>query len=230
MAPIFFVGEGVTDVGPDQYIEPIRLSLDEQGGFRRSSDAPCGVLPLLVLRSLNVSNPNVSTMNAQTRRTRRLHGKGFERKALAAIVDAKARGALALVMVSDRDGEKNRARLSEMKKGRDAAARQGHLLPAALGQCIEKPEAWLLADSKALCEALNIKLPGAIPDPESIRDPKEHLAGFYAQDTSDRRAWERHEAIAGVADVDTLAKHCPKGFRPFRDEVVKRLSPLFEEV
>ncbi len=225
MRRILFVGEGSTDVGLER--TPVRLWLagDTDGpdeGKRR------GVVPVLVLRALREGMPGAAVeMEAVLTRTRRMHGRGFARKVKAAMVDAQAAGLDGVVFVIDRDGGSGRARLSEMRDGRAKGEADGFAVPTVLGMAIEMLEAWLLADETALNHALGITLPGALPDPEGIADPKAKLNEVDDPAKFAGDAVARDEAIAEATRLNVVCKRCPRGFRPFHDEVVQRLGPLF---
>lgn len=80
-----------------------------------------GAVAVLVRRLLSEAwDREVSSWEVETGVLRRIHqGKGFERKAELAVVEAQARGHRAVVIVVDRDGPKNTTRLDALRRGRD---------------------------------------------------------------------------------------------------------------
>ena len=226
MRRILFVGEGVTDVGDAKTVSPLWLSDEGSGGDAQDEREPRGVVPILVLRSLREASQQDVPVERHTRYLRRLHGRSFARKIKVAMVDAVRMGADGVVIVVDRGGQKNRARLDEMRRGKENAEEDGVRVPAALGIAIEELEAWLLADEQAIARVLGVQVKGPHPDPESIGDPKARLKQEYHADSSRREDWERHEAVAEALSLDVLRKRCPKGFEPLRAEVAQALGPV----
>lgn len=224
MGHILFVGEGVTDVGAEGGPSAVQTTAPRDGS---DEGRPRGVIPILVLRVLACARCQPSLrLAAKSRFLRRMHGRGFARKVKAAMVDAVRDRAIAVVVVADRGGERNRKRLEEMKKGRDDAAQDGINVPAALGLAVEELEAWLLADETAISATTGMTLAGALPDPESDNNPKSTLSRLYSQATARKDRWRLHEAIADGIDLDSLARRCPRGFSPFQQEILERLSHL----
>ncbi|MBM4397859.1 MAG: DUF4276 family protein, partial [Deltaproteobacteria bacterium] len=118
--------------------------------------------------------------------------RGLAAKVLLALKESAREGVDAVVVVVDRDGRgTNGEKLKRLRDGRDLARREGLTLPAALGVAIETMEAWLLADQRALSEAIGSKV-RLQPSPENLcgekgsdRHPKTRLDRLAAgQDRS----------------------------------------------
>ncbi len=185
-----------------------------------------GAIPVLVLRALREAAPPAAVeIEAITARPRRMHGRGFSAKVRVAMADAEARGLDGVVFVIDQDGCPERAQ--ELREGRSKGEREGLAVPTAVGVAVEMLEAWLLADEAALSRVLGVVRPGSLPQPESLSDPKSKLKELDEHDRFDGDAVARGEAIAETADLEVLCKRCPKGFEPFRGEVVRRLGRIF---
>jgi len=221
---ILFVGEGVTDVGDTE----VSITMSPSGS---SDDCGCkqvGVIPILTARCIGgLYGDSPPQFQRLARETRRLHGRGFAKKVRAAVADAIRAEADAVVFVSDRGGAKNRERLSAMQRGKEESREKGLFMPTVVGLAIEELEAWLLADAAAVSTVSGVPAKGATQDPETIEDPKNTLRQQCEGDTSGRREWQRHEAIAQAADINALVTRCPKGFKPFHDEIRTALLPLF---
>ena len=226
MRRILFVGEGVTDVGDAKTASALWLSGDASDGEARAEREPRGVVPILVLRSLRETSQQKVRVERCSSYLRRLHGRSFARKIRVAMIDAVWMGADGIVIVVDRGGRKNSARLDEMRRGKESAEKDRVRVPAALGIAIEELEAWLLADEQAIAQVLGTRGTGSHPDPEGIKDPKARLKQAYHTDGAHREDWERHEAVAEALSLGVLRKRCPKGFQPFYAEVTQVLGPV----
>jgi hypothetical protein len=214
---IRFVGEGASDIGGERAV---------------------GAVPILTRRLIAAGLGEPPAMEHDTAPLPRFHhGKGYAQKARVAIKEAHREGLDGIAIVVDRDGERRGAeRLKLLRQGRDAAAQEVPL-PAVVGVAIETLEAWLLADEPAIGRVLGLEAPPPRgPDPESLdgrpgtdRHPKSRLAGHLALDASAGRSNQaRLEAIAAETDLAELERRCPRGFKPYADEVRDRLAPLFE--
>jgi len=226
MVRIMFVGEGVTDVGDVRCPSTMAVSDREQHESAPPQQSPRGVIPILVLRSLKQGcKQSTLSFERHARHFARLHARGFARKVKAAMVDARRQGVQALAIVVDRGGQKNANRLQEMELGRQQANADNVTIPTALGLAIEELEAWLLCDEKAIAAALGTTITELNPAPEGIKHPKRELDRLCAPVRSDAVL----ESIAAKTSLDLLAKRCPRGFVPFRDEVLDAVAPLFVE-
>jgi hypothetical protein len=154
-----------------------------------------------------------------------------------AIQKARASGHQALVVLMDDRREDDKPILEKLKEGRQEAEQAGYCLPTALGTAIKEIEAWILADDKArpwgLGEEGNKPLEDA---PEDIDDPKSRFSKLYGDymqklkeqgqaQLPDERMCQEH--IIAQIDINTLSKRCPKGFKPFLEEIKTHILPLF---
>ena len=223
MGHVLFVGEGSKDVGR----EVTRVLALTEDGIQSDDPSPCGVVPILVLRSLaEAKRARRFSFRASSRSRRRSHKGGYGKQVLMAITDAVHDKASAVVVVTDRDGESNQSRLTEMVRGRELAESKGLVCPTALGLAIEELEAWLLADEMAIASATGKRPDRLLPDPEADDNPKATLQTYLPKISDAQEGPWPYEAIAEVIDLETLKKRCPKGFGPFYDEVTKNLSHL----
>lgn len=146
------------------------------------------------------------------------HGKGGKlfKRAVRWIKEADKRGADALVLLVDEDGEsERRTQISE------AQCSSLSLLPRAMGVAIRSFDAWMLADERALSEVLGCTV-SRQPDPEPIRDPKAVCASLLEGGQNRMAQREMYARVADRIDIQVLLSRCPCGFRPFAERV-KRL-------
>lgn len=128
----------------------------------------------------------------------------------------------AVVVVVDRDGPRNAERLSEMKQGRDTYGNSR--FPCALGVAIEAFDAWMIADAKGIAVAGGDDAK-AQSDPESVRRPKD-VADEIFQTHGGTGLGPKYAIVAREADLADLEQTCPQGFKPFADEVRRRIGPV----
>ena len=107
----------------------------------------------------------------------------------------------------------------------------------AVGVAVEKLEAWLLADEKALRLVLDDETIQRQPDPESLtsrdehsdNNPKRRLSGIMEQAAGESvpsaEVPERYAAIAALTDLTVLEERCPQGFAPFAGQVRDLVRP-----
>lgn len=223
---VLILGEGPTDLGragPDG--TPLRE----------------GVLPILVRKLLEGVAPGMPVevrVQAICRKprlfpknSRRMgpSSHGYVNRLRALLGLREGREADAIVIVVDRDGERNADRIVELTKGREQL-RQEHK-PCAAGVAIEKIEAWLLADEKALCRALDDPTIQRQPDPEKLtaqetssdHHPKGRLERLMVRalkrDIPTGAFPDHYADIATHLDLRVLEERCPQGFRSFAEQV-----------
>jgi len=175
-----------------------------------------GALAILLARLLEAGGKQCDVSGARLPRLQR--GSGYPRKVDLAIGQAQAKGADAVAVVVDRDGHAHR--LALLREGREAAQQQAGAPHAALawrtavGVAVEMLEAWLIADTAALAELGHV--PGAMPYPESIPNPKQRLTALLDEVAAD--AATAYDRIAHAANISEIERRCP-AFREFAREV-----------
>jgi hypothetical protein len=215
---ILILGEGPTDLG--------RLALD---GTLETE----GTLPILVRKILNAVAPELPIdvraqqiskkprlFPASARRMGRSQ-YGYANRLWGLLGLKEGRDADAIVAVVDRDGKQNKDRIEELNKGRQELSSENKA--CAVGVAIEMIEAWLLADEKALRDALSDATMQRQPDPESLKDPKgklrEILTGAVSREIQTGDFPDHYAAIAKAVAVAVLEQRCPEGFGPFAEQV-----------
>ena len=207
---IVVLSEGPNEIGRER--EPIHAE----------DDLPA--LPCLVHRLLGAP-PHVKYRSDKLREV--AHVRHLDKKVMAAMEKARVEKADALAVVVDRDGpgRANRRRLSQLQAGRNALpATLG--VPCAVGVAVEAFDAWMIADKEALSAAPGDGKPQAHADPESLGPgkAKEHAQGQLGRARSDKYA-----AIAAKIDLNLLKRKCPRGFKPFAQEVTDWIAPSFQD-
>jgi len=152
------------------------------------------------------------------------HGKSanYEKRLLLWLRYAEREGFNGLVLVVDEDGEADR------RKGINKA--QSHTkfstLPRAFGLAVRSFDAWMLADEQALTHVLE-KTIDCSRDPEEIPDPKNDCKTLLDTQSQPFSQTDFYTKIAEVADLDKIARRCPKGFASFR-AAVENIIPKSE--
>ncbi len=216
------VGEGPSDLGRRQRPEHC---FDDLSEFDEQHIG--GAVRELVVRALEeaLSIPR-EAVELQPRLLKQIqkHGGGYKGKVLAAMVTADNESFDGLIFVIDRDRDSERP--GELKSGREEARRKEVAIPTALGCCIETIEAWLLADRDAVSEALGVSRNEVARNPENLdgkegsgRHPKDEMDRLHRLSSDDLDWVTLYKNIAATADLSELARHCPKGFKPFLDEL-----------
>jgi hypothetical protein len=155
----------------------------------------------------------------------RLHGK-LARKVNRAVLQAKAKGCAGVVILIDQDRDRKTNRLEALRQGRESLAGNPIYPPCAVGTAIETFEAWMIADPEAIKKAGGdpSKAP---PNPEAHRTPKA-AADRVFQTSGGSGLGERYRVVALQADIGTLERRCPGGFKPFAEEVRERIGHVFQ--
>ncbi len=148
------------------------------------------------------------------------------RKVQNAILLAKARGCRAVVILIDRDTEPDSERIILLKKGRDSLATYVGYPACAVGCAVETFDAWMIADGKAIKQAGgagNHKNPESLDGKEGTgKHPKDIAANIF---DGKRNLSKKYAVVAENTDLLSLEKACPKGFKPFANEVREKILP-----
>jgi hypothetical protein len=141
-------------------------------------------------------------------------GRGYFKRAVRWLLEAKRRGFDALVLLVDQDGERERSKqISEAQDSEEFSQ-----LPRAMGVAIRTFDAWMLADEMALTDVLRCPV-NRQAEPETIRDPKEVCASLRTNGRNQMAQSEMYAKIAQRVDITVLVSRCPSGFRPFAERV-----------
>jgi hypothetical protein len=191
----------------------MRVLLVSEGKHERS-----GALEALV-RRMNGTFAEVHQDRLANGDIHVIHGKGrgYFKKALRWIGEARKRGYHALVLVVDEDG--NPDRVGEIDEAQDNTL---FPLPRALGVAVRMFDAWILADERALTDVLGYTV-GRQKNPETIADPKAECANLLSRTKINITQAQMYAAVAEKANPDVVSNRCPKGFAPFAGRV-RRLS------
>ena len=152
-----------------------------------------------------VSSPKVHTHRGK--------GKGYVKRTVAWLLEAKRRGYDALVFVIDEDGDSDRPKQID-----EAQESQFTSFPRAMGVAIRSFDAWILADESALTSVLQQPIPRQ-PAPESIKNPKLVCTSLRDQSGKDIALRDMYREVPQAANLAILEKRCPKGFAPFAARV-----------
>jgi hypothetical protein len=190
----------------------MRVLVVGEGSHELGNPEIVGALPTLFLRLFaRVANIECESVRSPKVRIHLRPGKGhgFLKRGLAWIRFAEREQFDALVFLIDEDGD------SERPTAIDACQSEVRFsFPRAMGVAIRSFDAWILADEQALAKVLGIDVHRQT-DPESNSDPKaacESLRTGFATELSPTIMYAQ---IAASADLELVAKRCPKGFAPF---------------
>jgi hypothetical protein len=223
---LLLVSEGVLDVGV-----AVR-----RGGAHDDGDERRGAVSVLVRRLLEQKfGRDIQDWEIESAILPRVHARsevvsGYPRKVCLAIQEAAARGCTSVAIVIDRDRTESGARLRELRDGRTLAEQQGEPLAykSAVGVAIETVEAWLLADEKALNDALSLSPPALkIEDPEGLDGgpktstyPKNVFRELMSRSKAPTKT--PYDDVAQRVQLDVLESRCKGGFAPFAEDVRAR--------
>jgi hypothetical protein len=181
-------------------------------------------LPMLVHRLLN-KPPAMKYAGASFIAVKHIHGPGRTnaKKTIAAVLRARRAGFSGAVILIDRHGYRDTARIGALRSGRDLLEPQDSL-PCAVGCAVEAFDAWMVVDRQAVVEADG--LPEHCSDhPESLANPK-RVADRVFGTSGGAGLGPKYARVAACADLDLLKRACPQGFAPFAEEVERRIAPL----
>lgn len=198
---------------------------------------PSGAVTKLVRRVLGAAlRRDLAEHEIEETTQTRLHKldpkNGLEKKLRTTLRVAIARRCDCAVIVIDRDGPKNDARLGHLRAARQAAesSPDGDLRSlatrTAVGVAVETVESWLLFDERGLNAGIS---PGAaIPrqrDPEkwsADRKPKGRFLALLRLSTRDAGNEVLYAAVADACDPSSLEKDSAS-FRALANELRERL-------
>jgi hypothetical protein len=180
-----------------------------------------GALQNLV-RRLGVTGGDIEIDRVSQRDVHAHHGKGrgYFKRAIRWMLEARKRGCGALILVIDQDGRTERTREID-----DAQQYEGTSVYRALGVAIRTFDAWMLADEKALTNVLGVAV-SRQREPERIVDPKSVCRDLLSDSDWSLRQAEMYAAITAAVDIDVLEARCPAGFAPFAQRV-RELATAF---
>ncbi len=168
-----------------------------------------------LLKKLGAERATLDFGRVSDNRIHAVHGKGrgYFKRALRWLKEAQKRGADALILLIDEDGQRERTtQISEAQNYSRLPLRR------AFGVAIWSFDAWMLADEKTLTTVLGCKIDRQ-PDPESIRDPKRRCAQLLDRSPNRMSQSEMYARLSERLDIDILCERCQRGFKPFATNV-----------
>ncbi len=142
-------------------------------------------------------------------------GKGYFKKAVSWLLEARKRGFDALVFVIDRD--KDRQRVEQIDQAQAENTVTG-AFPRALGVAIPTFDAWMLADEQALCAVIGAVVPTQRA-PEDNYGAKEACAAIMKANNCQLSQRKFYEEVANAINLQRLEQRCPQGFGKFATRV-----------
>jgi hypothetical protein len=181
------------------------------------------------------TNPHLVTIitgarvDPTTRPWPRLHaaGRGYDRKLLFAIAQARHDGLHGVVATVDRDTSPGRDRLRDLEAGRTRDREKHAPLPTALGVADPHAEAWLLDDPVAVRTTL--RLPGdlQVPTVRQVDSPKSEIGRLHrASPRSGEPVLVMLAEIARSLSIDRCQHGHETGFSHFVEDVRREIGPL----
>lgn len=153
-------------------------------------------------------------------------GRGFDRKLLFAIRQAREAGLQGVVATIDKDKSPGRDRLRDLEAGRTKDRELAAPLPAALGCADPHAEAWLLDDPVAVHETLRLAADAVIPNVRRVDSPKDSLTGLHRQ--SPRAVEPIRTILVEIARAvqNRRCQHAKEtGYARFKKEVEDEIGP-----
>jgi hypothetical protein len=154
----------------------------------------------------------------------RLHdaGRGYDRKLLFALAQARADGLAGVVATVDSD-KSGSERLDKMRTARATDRARNPPIPIALGCADPHGEAWLLDDPDAIRAGLNLPVDHVVTSVRKTKNPKSVLEAIMSSKAG-ARPLELMETIA-LALVPSRCTHkMETGFEAFEREVKVELA------
>lgn len=154
-------------------------------------------------------------------------GKGYDRKLLFAIAQARQGGLDGVVATVDRDTSPPKDRLRDLQAGRTRDREKHPSLPTALGVADPHAEAWLLDDPVAVQAVLQLPPDLHIPTVRQVESPKSEIGRFHR--TSPRSQEPIRTMLIEIAQalsIDRCQHGHETGFSHFVDDVRNEIGPL----
>jgi hypothetical protein len=164
-----------------------------------------------------------------TRPWARLHevGRGYDRKLLLAIPQARQDGLDGVVATVDRDTSPGRDRLRDLQAGRTRDREKQVPLPTALGVADPHAEAWLLDDPVAVRTTLRLPPDLHIPSVRQVESPKSEIGRLHrTSPRSDEPIRTLLIEIAQSLSLDRCQHAGETGFTRFAEDVRHEIGPL----
>jgi hypothetical protein len=181
------------------------------------------------------TNPHLVTLitgaqvDPTTKPWARLHdaGRGYDRKLLFAIAQARQGGLDGVVATVDRDTSPPKDRLRDLQAGRTRDREKHPSLPTALGVADPHAEAWLLDDPVAVRTALRLPADVLIPTVRQVQSPKSEIARLHrASPRRDEPTRALSIEIAQALSPDRCQHDRETGFGDFVTDVRHEIGPL----
>lgn len=154
-------------------------------------------------------------------------GRGYDRKLLFAILQARQDGLDGVVAAVDRDTSHGRDRLRELQAARAKDREKYAPFPTAVGVADPHAEAWLLDDPVAVRTALRLPADALIPTVRQVESPKSEIVRLHrASPRSDEPVRAMLIEIAQALSVDRCQHSRETGFSQFVEDVRDEISPL----
>ena len=179
-------------------------------------------IPFLVERILD------TPVEAEARNWARLHssaGRGYDRKLLFSLRQARDLCVRGLVATVDRDTDKPFRRLNELKKGLTQDRKNNSEIPTALGEAVPHGEAWLLDDAAAVREVLGLSASVKISSVGKV-DPKSTLDDLISDSAFSSDHMTALRDIARAVDISRCPNAKKTGLDTFAEEVRTALGSL----
>ena len=157
----------------------------------------------------------------------RLHraGRGYGRKLLYSLRQARDRKADGVVATVDADSEKKGRRLRVLRDARESDRSRFPAFPTAIGEAVPHGESWLLDDPVAVRKAMNLPADAEIPTVQHSSDPKETLHQLLRNSPrAEERPLQVWADIAGQLDASRCRHRKATGFQGFVADVRRELG------
>ena len=155
-------------------------------------------------------------------------GRGYKKKLQYALHQARGLPVCGVVATVDRDRDEPLRRLNELKKGLGEDREKNQPVPTALGEAVPHGEAWLLDDSVAVRQALDLPSEVKIPAVRKV-DPKTVINGLISESSLAADHMRALSEIARAVEVSRSPNAKKTGLAAFAKEVKSELGPLTAE-